>query len=150
MINYQCAIIFHPEVINVIRLEYTHMCLYIYIYIYVLARGGPNYLSHCLHLLLLVSLHHWSTFTHYWNSFKNVYMLTSSRRNVFRVTGLFCGEFTGDRLQCGEFTGDRWNPYKGQWRRPLMVSLICAWTNGWINNRDDGDLRSIVLIMTSL
>ena len=23
----------------------------------------------------------------------------------------------------------------------LMFSFICAWTNGWINNRDDGDLR---------
>ena len=30
---------------------------------------------------------------------------------------------------------------KGQWRRALMLSLICAWTNGWVNNRDDSDLR---------
>ena len=33
------------------------------------------------------------------------------------------------------------SPHKGQWRGALMVSLICAWTNGWANNRDVGDLR---------
>ena len=30
---------------------------------------------------------------------------------------------------------------KGQWRETLMFSLICAWTNGWVNNRDAGELR---------
>ena len=29
---------------------------------------------------------------------------------------------------------------KGQWRGALMFSLICAWINGWVNDRD-GDLR---------
>ena len=28
-----------------------------------------------------------------------------------------------------------------QWRGTLMFSLICAWTNGWVNNQDAGDLR---------
>ena len=28
-----------------------------------------------------------------------------------------------------------------QWRGALMFSFICAWTNGWVNNRDAGDLR---------
>ena len=32
-------------------------------------------------------------------------------------------------------------PHTGQWRRSLMFSLICAWTNVWANNRDTGDLR---------
>ena len=31
--------------------------------------------------------------------------------------------------------------HKGQWRGTLMSSLICAWTNGWVNNRDACDLR---------
>ena len=31
-------------------------------------------------------------------------------------------------------------PQKSQWRRALMLSLICAWTNGWENNRNAGDL----------
>ena len=38
----------------------------------------------------------------------------------------------------------RWpvnSPHKGQWRGTLMLSLISAWTNGWLNNRDAGDLR---------
>ena len=33
------------------------------------------------------------------------------------------------------------SPLKGQWRRVLMFSLICAWMNGWVNNRETGDLR---------
>ena len=33
------------------------------------------------------------------------------------------------------------SPHKGQWRRALVFSLIFAWTNGWVNNRDAGDLR---------
>ena len=32
-------------------------------------------------------------------------------------------------------------PHKGQWRGALMFSLICAWINGWLNNREAGDLR---------
>ena len=33
------------------------------------------------------------------------------------------------------------SPHKGQWRAALMYSLICVWTNSWVNNRDAGDLR---------
>ena len=33
------------------------------------------------------------------------------------------------------------SPDKGQWHGAMMFSLICAWTNGSVNNRDDGDLR---------
>ena len=33
------------------------------------------------------------------------------------------------------------SPHKGQWRRALMFSLICARINGWVNNREAGDLR---------
>ena len=29
------------------------------------------------------------------------------------------------------------SPHKGQWRGALMLSLICAWINGWVNNRED-------------
>ena len=31
--------------------------------------------------------------------------------------------------------------HKGQWRGVLMFSLICVWINGWVNNREAGDLR---------
>ena len=33
------------------------------------------------------------------------------------------------------------SPHKGQWRGALMFSLICFWINGWVNNREAGDLR---------
>ena len=46
-------------------------------------------------------------------------MLTSSNGNIFRITGNLCREFT----------------------RALMFSLICTWTNVWINNGEAGDLR---------
>ena len=41
--------------------------------------------------------------------------MTSSNGNIFRDTGPLCGE--------------------------LMFSLICAWLNGRVNNREAGDLR---------
>ena len=52
-------------------------------------------------------------------------MMTSSNGDIFRVTGHLCGEST----------------HKGQWRGALMFSLICAQINGWVNNREVGDLR---------
>ena len=33
------------------------------------------------------------------------------------------------------------SPHKGQWRGALMFSLIWAWINGWVNNREACDLR---------
>ena len=33
------------------------------------------------------------------------------------------------------------SPLKGQWRWALMFSLFCVWINGWVNNREAGDLR---------
>ena len=36
----------------------------------------------------------------------------------------------------------RWIPRtKGQWRGALIFSLICAWINDWVNNRETGDLK---------
>ena len=33
------------------------------------------------------------------------------------------------------------SPHKGQWRGALTFSLMCVWINGWVNNREAGDLR---------
>ena len=46
------------------------------------------------------------------------------------------------------------SPHKGQWRGVLMFSLICARINGWVNNREAGDLRRYrchydVIVMSS-
>ena len=38
-------------------------------------------------------------------------------------------------LVTGEF------PHTGQWRRALMFSLIYAWINSWVNNREADNLR---------
>ena len=47
------------------------------------------------------------------------------------------------------------SPHKGQWRGALMFSLICVWINGWVNNREAGDLSRYhahydVTVMNSL
>ena len=36
-----------------------------------------------------------------------------------------------------------YSAHRGQWRGALMFSLICAWINGLVNNRDAGDLRRL-------
>ena len=33
------------------------------------------------------------------------------------------------------------SPHKGQWRGALIFFLIYVWINGWVNNREAGDLR---------
>ena len=33
------------------------------------------------------------------------------------------------------------SPHKSQWRGAVMFSLTCAWLNGWVNNREAGELR---------
>ena len=58
-------------------------------------------------------------------------MMTSSNGNIFRVTGPLCGNSPVPVN----------SPHKGQWRGALMFTLICVWINGWVNNREAGDLR---------
>ena len=46
-------------------------------------------------------------------------------------------------LLCGEFIGHRWIPLTKAGDAELwFFSLICAWINGWVNNRDTDDLRT--------
>ena len=49
----------------------------------------------------------------------SLHMIMSSNENIFWVTGHLCGELRG----------------------ALMFSLIWVWINGWVNNREAGDLR---------
>ena len=60
---------------------------------------------------------------------RHVFMMTSSNGKIFRVTGHLCGELPGN------------SPHTGQWRGALVFSLICAWIQSWVNNREAGDLR---------
>ena len=58
--------------------------------------------------------------------------MTSSNGNIFRVTGPLCGEVTGHR----------WIPRTKASDAELWCFLWSApWINGWINNREAGDLR---------
>ena len=58
--------------------------------------------------------------------------MTSSNGNIFRVTGHLCGEFIGHR----------WIPITKASDAELWYFLWSApWINGWVNNREPGDLR---------
>ena len=58
--------------------------------------------------------------------------MTSSNGKIFRVTGPLCGEFTGHR----------WIPLTKASDAELWCFLWSApWINGWVNNREAGDLR---------
>ena len=78
----------------------------------------------------LDSLSVWISLDNKWHWNKPT--MTSSNGNIFRVT---------DQL-CGEFNGHRWIPLTkaSEVTRSFDVSLICAWINDWVNNREAGDL----------
>ena len=58
-------------------------------------------------------------------------MMTSSNENTFHATRHFLRVIHRSLVN---------SPHKVQWRGALIFSLICAWTNGWVNNREAGDL----------
>ena len=59
-------------------------------------------------------------------------MMTTSNGNIFRGYWPFVRGIQRSPVN---------SPHKGQWRGALMFSLICSWINGWVNNREAGDLR---------
>ena len=88
-----------------------------------------NYLNHCRLIINQILWH--SIMNHFADHYIH-HMMMSSNGNIFHITGPLWGESTSHW----------WTPLtKGQWHGALMFSLICAWTNGWENNRDAGDLR---------
>ena len=60
-----------------------------------------------------------------------IIMMMSSNRNMFRVTAPLWGESTG----CRRITLTKASDAEH------YLSLICAWTYGWVNNWDAGDFR---------
>ena len=63
---------------------------------------------------------------------EHISMMTSSKGNIFRAT---------DHL-CGEFTDTQWIPHtKASDTELWCFFLVCVWINGWVNNREAGDLR---------
>ena len=68
-------------------------------------------------------------------------MTTSWHGNAFCITGPLWGESTRDW----------WIPLsKDQWCRALMIPLMSAWTNCWINSQGAGELRCLDTHMTLL
>ena len=76
-----------------------------------------------------------------WKSLQHLYTCVSypthhfawwSNGNIFHVTSPLCGEFTGHRWISLTKTSDA---------ELWCFTLIYAWTIGWINNRDVGDMR---------
>ena len=70
------------------------------------------------------------------NLFRGIHLrkgniMTSSNGNISALLAL-C---VGNSPVTGEF------PSQSQSRGALMFSLICAWTNGWVNTRNADDLR---------
>ena len=61
------------------------------------------------------------------------------------IQGSVCAPHAWWRITCpfvrGIHLSSMDSPHNGQWRGVWMFSLICAWTNGWANSRDAGDLR---------
>ena len=52
------------------------------------------------------------------------------------------GKITALLALCAENSPTTSNsPHKGHWRGTLMFSLICAWINVWVKNREADDLR---------
>ena len=64
-----------------------------------------------------------------WGRDMTAVMMTSSNGNILLA------------ICAGNSPSPGNSPHKDQWRRALVFSLICAWTNGWVNNGEAGDLR---------
>ena len=71
--------------------------------------------------------------------------------SLWRTTGVYCALIPWWRHQkwknfprywplCGEFTGHQWIPLPKASDAKLWCFFICGWINGWINNREAGDL----------
>ena len=57
-------------------------------------------------------------------------MMTSSNENISSLLAFCVGN--------SPVTGD--SPHKDKRRGALIFSLICAWIDGWVNNREAGDV----------
>ena len=68
-------------------------------------------------------------------------MMTSSKGHISALLALFVGNSPVNPPPPPPHTHTLTHTHKGQWRWALMFSLIWAWTNGWVNNREAGDLR---------
>ena len=59
---------------------------------------------------------------------------------IARFMGPTWGHFGADTTQMAPMLAP-WILLSGQWLGALKFSLVCTWTNGWVNNREAGDLK---------
>ena len=96
-----------------------------------------------------------------YNSLKNVRISSDTRAVVScyaSIINCMISMLPGNRLEHGDVIKWRhfprnWpfvrgihrspvnSPHKGQWHGALILSLICAWINRWVNNCEAGDFR---------
>ena len=67
------------------------------------------------------------------DNYFHISMMTSSNGNIFPITGSL-------PFMRGIHRSPVNSPHKGQWHGALMFTLIWAWINAWVNNREAGDL----------
>ena len=124
-----------------------YICIYICIYIYIYV-PRPLMISFCM----LLFLHHWDDDVLTLNGEVSYCLQLSSATWWRHQMETFSAQLA---LCAGNSPVPVNSPHKGQWRGTLMFSLICVWINGWVNNREAGDLRRHsghydVNVMTSL
>ena len=78
----------------------------------------------------------------------NVLFIACAKENIFETlkpkhNGWYFAECTLEYILVNEnsYFDSYVTEVKCQWRGALMFSLTCTWINGWVNNRDAGDLR---------
>ena len=94
-------------------------------------------------LIIIFEFHRWSYITNAYFTFRHRHpWIRNSNKMVLHVDVVNWKHFPrywpfvrGNSPFTGEF------PRKGQWRGAWMISLICTRINGWVNNREAGDLR---------
>ena len=80
----------------------------------------------------------WTEKSMIWINFKQNYWAGRSYpwwRHQMETFSALLAICAGNSSATSEFPG------KGQCHGALMFSLICVWINGWVNNREAGDLR---------
>ena len=82
----------------------------------------PCLLASCASAKLFLKLGHWWAITSWWRH----------QMKTFSALLAICAGNSPVPVN---------SPHKGKWRGALMFSLICVWINGWVNNREAGDLR---------
>ena len=67
--------------------------------------------------------------------------MADARYNQFRKSLIVLTKHLVRHPYCTRIDSPVNSPDKGQWRGALIFSLVCAWINGWVNNREACDLR---------